>query len=92
MPSRTEKTRVADEETYGMGDLLKVPTGQRPTQHNIVEARQAIRKVLSGISNTISNTGNYGYAIIIYTPQQWIALGNALQAVPPTDIGAFGGW
>ena len=43
------------------------------------------------ISNIIPNTGNYGYAFIIYTPAQWTALGNAAQVVPPTDIGAYTG-
>ena len=82
---------MANEETYNIGHLPTVPKGKRPTQCIIVEAKQTIGKVLSGISNTIPNMGDYGYAFIIYTPQVWIVLGNALQVVPPTDPPAFGG-
>ena len=43
------------------------------------------------ISNTIPNTGHYGYAFIVYTPIQWTTLGNAAQVVPPTNVGAYAG-
>ena len=85
MLSQIEKARLADKENYGLSDLFTVPKGKRPTQRNIVEAKQAIGKVLAGISNIIPNTGDYGYALLIYTPQEWLALGNALQVVTPTD-------
>ena len=91
MLSRIEKAQIVDEETYGMRDLPKVPVGKRPTQRTIIGAQQAIGKVLSGISNTISNTGHYGYGFIIYTAPQWIALGNTAQVVPPTNIIVYGG-
>ena len=35
--------------------------------------------------------GDYGYTFIIYTPQEWLALDNTLQVVPPTDPPVFGG-
>ena len=70
MPSRLDKGRLADEETYSMADLPKVPEGERPTLATILAARQAIGKNLMCISNAISNTGNYGYAFIIYNPAQ----------------------
>ena len=65
MPSWIEKARIADEETYGMSDIVRVAQGKRPTQRNIIEAKKAIGKILAGISNTIPNTGDYGYAFII---------------------------
>ena len=68
MPPRIEKARILDEKTYGMEDLPKVPVGKRPAQATIIEAQQAIGKILSGISNTIPNMGHYKYALIIYTP------------------------
>ena len=91
MPSRYEKQVAADEEAYTMSDLVKVTRGTRPTQSNIIEAKKAIGRILAGISNTIPNTGNYGYAFIIYTDPEWLALGNALQVVAPADPPAFGG-
>ena len=66
------------------------PNRGRLTHCTIIGAQQAIWKVLSGISNTISNTGHYGYVFIIYTTTQWISLGNTTQVVPPTNIGAYG--
>ena len=74
-----------------MESLPKAPARERPTQATIIEARQACEKIFNGISNMILNTEHYGYTFIIYTSAQWIALGNALQVVPPTDIGAYGG-
>ena len=91
MPSRMEKARIADEDTYVMGDLVTVPKGKRPTKRIIIEAKKTIGKILAGISNTIPNTGDYGYAFIIYSNQEWVALGNALQVVAPGDPPAFGG-
>ena len=67
MPSCIEKAQIADEETYGMKSLPKAQVGERPTQVTIIETRQAIGKFLSCISNTIPNTGHYGYAFTIYT-------------------------
>ena len=91
MPTCLEKAQIADEETYSFKNLPKVPADERPTQATILEARQAIWKSLMCISNTIPNTGHYGYIFIIYTPDQWTALGNAAQVVPPTNIGAYAG-
>ena len=39
MPSRYEKQVAADEEAYSMSDLVKVTRGTRPTQSNIIEAK-----------------------------------------------------
>ena len=89
MSSCIEKARIADEETYGMENLPKVPVGERPTQATTIDARQTIEKILMGISNTIANTGLCGYTSIIYTPVQWIALGIAQQVVSPTNIGIY---
>ena len=91
MPSRFEKAKILDEETYGISELTKVPEGKIPSQTNINEAKKTIGKILASISNNISNTGHYGYAFIIYSPQEWVALGNALQVIPPVDPLVFGG-
>ena len=91
MPSRMEKTRLLDEEHYGISEIEKVPEGKRPSQTTIITAKKTIGKILTSFSNTIPNTGNYGYAFIIYSPQEWVALGNALQVIPPIDPLVFGG-
>ena len=91
MPTHLKKARFADEESYSFENLPRVPPGERPTQATILEARQAIGKSFMCISNTIPNTGHYGYTFVIYTPSQWTALGNAAQVVPPTNIGAYAG-
>ena len=86
-----ENARLLDEETYGISELEKVSEGKRPTQTTIIEAKKTIGKILASISNTIPNIGHYGYTFIIYSPQEWVALGNALQVIPPLDPPVFGG-
>ena len=91
MSSQAEKLRLADEEYYNFKDLTKVPRGERPTQSTIILAKQEMGKTLMCISNTIANTGHYGYAWLIYTPAEWTALGNANQVVHPVNVVAYVG-
>ena len=86
-----EKARLLDEEIYGISEIEKVPEGKQPTQTTIITAKKTIGKILTGFSNTIPNTGDYGYAFLIYSPLEWIALGNLLQVIPPVDPLVFGG-
>ena len=65
MLTRLEKAMIADEKIYSFETLPKVPAGERPTQAIIIEARQAIGKIIMCISNTIPSTGHYGCAFII---------------------------
>ena len=37
------------------------------------------------------NTVFYGYAFLIYTATEWIALGNTIQVVHPVNVGAYAG-
>ena len=43
------------------------------------------------ISNSIPNTGDYGYAWLIYTPAEWTALGNVHQVVLPVNVVGYAG-
>ena len=78
MSSKAEKLRLADEEYYDFAQLTKVQRGERPTQRTIIQAKQEMRKTLMCISNTIPNTGNYGYSWLVYKPAEWTVLGNLL--------------
>ena len=91
MSTRAEKARIADEEYYTFDVLTKVPPGERPTQRTIIQAKQEMGKILMCISNTIANTGNYGYSFLVYTPPEWLALGNQQLVVPPADVVAYVG-
>ena len=91
MSSRAEKLRIADEEYYNFGELTKVPHGERPTQRTIIQAKQEIGKTLMCISNSILNTGDYGYAWLIYSPAKWTALGNPHQVVLPVNVVEYAG-
>ena len=86
-----EKARLLDEDHYGVSEIEKVPEGKRPSQTNIINEKKTIGKILTSFTNTIPNTGHYGYAFIIYSPQEWNALSNALQVIPPADPPIFGG-
>ena len=91
MSSKHEKQRLADEEYYNFAELTKLARGERPTQRTIIQAKQEIGKILMCISNTIPNTGHYGYSWLVYSPIEWIALGNLLQVVPPVNVVAYAG-
>ena len=91
MSSRAEKLRIADEEYYNFEELTKVPRGTRPTQRTIIQAKQEIGKTLMCISNSIPNTGGYGYAFVVYSPAEWTALGNAHQIVLPVNVVGYAG-
>ena len=77
MPSRLQKMKDLDAETYDFESFTRVPQGKRPGKVSCICARQEIAKVLMCFSNTIPHTGNYGYAFIAYTAAQWTALSNA---------------
>ena len=91
MPTCQEKLWIMGEESYSYETLPKIPAGERPTQATTLEARQTIRKFLMCSSNTILNTGYFGYVFIINTPAQWTVLRNVAQGVLPNNIGVYAG-